>query len=173
MKKNLNFLIPAILLALNTGTMAQSETAGNLTGTGVVCPDLQKSMKFYLDVIGMTRTGGFDVDAGFAKSSGLTDGVPFHVEVLKLGESPDAISWKLMTFGKGTAPSRSEYVPDEAGMQYITLQVGNLGTVLGRCRDNGVQLLGESPVRMQGGDRYFALVRAPEGTFIELIGPMP
>jgi catechol 2,3-dioxygenase-like lactoylglutathione lyase family enzyme len=151
--------------------MAQSESLCRLTGIGVICPDLEKSMDFYLNVIGMTRTGGFDIDAGFAKASGLTSGSPFHVEVLRTDDSPDGVSWKLLSFGNASAPKRSEHVPDEAGMQYITLHVNRLAPFLHRFREHGIRLPGESPVAM-GGNEHFILVRAPEGTFIELIGPL-
>jgi len=172
MKKNLTLVIPAILLAFNTGTMAQNEFSGKQTGIGMVCPDLEKSMDFYLKVIGMIRTGGFEVDESFAKASGLSNGVPFHVEVLKLEDSPDASTWKLMSFGKESAPNRSEFIQDEAGMQYITLNVTSLNPFIARFREHGIKMLGQTPVPLGNGERHFVLVRAPEGTFIELIGPL-
>jgi hypothetical protein len=56
-------------------------------------------------------------------------------------------------------------------MQYITLQVTGLELILERIRKYGVELLGETPVPFDA-ERHFALIRDPDGTFIELIGPL-
>ena len=100
MKRLSLLIIVAAILALNSNTMAQSEFSSGLIGVGVVCKDINKSLDFYLNVIGMTKVGEFDVDESFGKSSGLTDGLAFHVDVLKLQDSPDANQWKLMSFKK-------------------------------------------------------------------------
>jgi catechol 2,3-dioxygenase-like lactoylglutathione lyase family enzyme len=162
----------ALFLILTTGTMAQSEFSSNLIGVGVVCADLEESLDFYLNVIGMKKTGAFDVNENFAKSSGLSNGVPFSVEVLKLEDSPDGNVWKLMSFGERNTGTRSTYIQDDIGMQYITLHVNSLQPFLQRIRKHGVKLLGETPVPLGNGERHFALVQAPEGTIIELIGPL-
>ena len=93
MKKLSLFLTIALFTILHSNIMAQSEFSSGLIGVGVVCKDIDKSLDFYLNVIGMTKVGEFDVDETFGKSSGLTDGLAFHVDVLKLQDSPDAVSY--------------------------------------------------------------------------------
>jgi catechol 2,3-dioxygenase-like lactoylglutathione lyase family enzyme len=151
--------------------MAQSEFSSNLIGVGVVTTDLEKSMAFYLNVIGMRKTGEFDVNAEFAKTSGLSNGVPFHVEVLQLEDSPDANVWKLMSFGNEAANPKSTYIQDDIGMQYITINVNSLQPFLKRIKEQNVKMLGDTPIAL-GEDNHFVLVQAPEGTIIELIGPL-
>ena len=151
--------------------MAQSEFSSNLIGVGVVVSDIEKSLDFYLNVIGMTKTGEFDVNEEFGKISGLTGGVPFHVEVLKLEDSPDANVWKLMTFGKDAPHPGSRYIQDDTGVQYITIHVTSLEPFLERIRKHNVRLLGDTPVPLGDGERHFALIQDPDGTIIELIGP--
>jgi catechol 2,3-dioxygenase-like lactoylglutathione lyase family enzyme len=171
--KKIVFLMMVAFAAFNAQTiMAQSEFSSKLIGVGVVCPDLDQSMDFYLNVIGMTKTSQFDVNEDFAKSSGLSDGVPFHVEVLQLEDSPDANVWKLMTFGSKATHPMSKFIQDDIGMQYITINVNSLQPFLKRIKKHRVNMLGETPVALGNGERHFILVQAPEGTIIELIGPL-
>jgi len=151
--------------------MAQNEFSSGLIGVGVVTKDLQKSLDFYLNVIGMTKVSEFDVDGDFGSSSGLTDGLAFHVEVLKLQDSPDANQWKLMSFKKEGSHPMPGYIHDDTGMQYITLNVNSLDPILKRIEKHKVKLLGKTPVSLNETD-HFVLVQDPDGTFIELIGPL-
>ena len=150
---------------------APEEFASPTISIGVVVSDLQKSVEFYTEVVGMTRTGQFSVDEKFSKQSGLADGLPIHVTVLKLGEDKDATQWKLMTFGDRARSHRSRHICDQTGVQYVTILVKDLTPILKRIREHHVKLLGETPIPL-GTDRHFALIQDPDGTFIELIGPM-
>ena len=151
--------------------MAQSEFSSGLIGVGVVTKDITKSLDFYINVIGMTKVGEFDVDENFGKISGLTDGIAFHVDVLKLQDNPEANQWKLMSFKKEGSHPMPEYIHDDTGMQYITINVISLDPVLKRIKENKVKLLGETPVPL-GEKDHFVLVQDPDGNFIELIGPL-
>jgi len=151
--------------------MAQSEFSSGLIGVGVVTKDITKSLDFYINVIGMTKVSDFDVDENFGKISGLTDGIAFHVDVLKLEDSPEANQWKLMSFKKEGSHPMPNYIHDDTGMQYITINVNSLDPVLKRIKENNVKLLGETPVPL-GEKDHFVLVQDPDGTIIELIGPL-
>jgi catechol 2,3-dioxygenase-like lactoylglutathione lyase family enzyme len=162
--------IIALTLTIQTESMAQSEFSSGLIGVGVVVTDLEKSLDFYLNVIGMTKVSEFDVDEDFAKSSGLTGGVAFHVDVLKLEDSPDANQWKIMSFNKGGSHPVSKYIQDDTGPQYITIMVNDLNPFLKRIKEHKVKLMGDTPVPLR--ENHFVLVQDPDGTIIELIGPM-
>lgn len=161
------------LFAMTTAiTVADDhEFSDPLISIGVVVSDLEKAVEFYTEVVGMTRTGGFDVPPEFARKSGLTDGTPLNVVVLKVEDSPDAPQWKLMTFGDQAKSQRGATIMSHTGMQYITLNVTNLTPFVERIKIHGVKLLGETPVPL-GADKHFVLIQDPDGTFIELIGPM-
>jgi catechol 2,3-dioxygenase-like lactoylglutathione lyase family enzyme len=171
MKKTSVFLIAAVMALLSTTSMAQSEFSSGLIGVGVVTRDLDKSLDFYLNVIGMTKVSEFDVDGEFGTSSGLTDGIAFHVDVLKLMDSPDANQWKLMSFKKEGSHPMPKYIHDDTGMQYITINVNSLAPVLERIKKHKVKLMGDTPVPL-GEKDHFVLVQDPDGTIIELIGPL-
>lgn len=171
MKKLSVSLIIAVLFLLSSNTMAQSEFSSGLIGVGVVCKDIDKSLDFYLNVIGMTKVSEFDVDGDFGTSSGLSDGLAFHVDVLKLQDSPEANQWKLMSFKKEGSHPISTYIHDDTGMQYITIMVNSLEPFLKRIKEHKIELLGDTPIPL-GETDHFLLVQDPDGTIIELIGPL-
>lgn len=171
MKKLTLFLILIISVTINSTTMAQSEFSSNLISVGVVVSDMEKALDFYLNVIGMKKVGEFDVDEDFAKISGLTGGAPFHVDVLKLEDSPDGNQWKLMSFNKKASHPMPKYIQDDTGVQYITIMVNSLEPFLKRIKEHNVKLMGETPVPLDP-DQHFVLVQDPDGTIIELIGPL-
>lgn len=171
MKRITLLLTIACIASLSTTSMAQSEFSSGLIGVGVVTKDLDKSLDFYLNVIGMTKVSEFDVDGDFGTSSGLTDGIAFHVDVLKLQDSPDANQWKLMSFKKEGSHPMPKYIHDDTGMQYITIMVNSLDPVLKRIKEHKVKLMGSTPIPL-GETDHFVLVQDPDGTIIELIGPL-
>jgi len=126
-----SFLILLFLISSYQVT-AQSEFSSATIEIGVVVSDIGKSLDFYTNVIGMRKVGEFDVDEEFGKISGLTGGVPFHVDVLKLEDSPGATQWKLMSFEKDVAHPLSKYIQDDTGVQYITINVTSLKPFLER-----------------------------------------
>ena len=113
-----------------------------------------------------------EVDAAFGKTSGLTRGLPLSVTVLKLKDAPDAAQFKLMSFEKDAKTPKSAHIEDALGMQYVTLMVADLTPFVARIEAAGVPFLGEPPVPLGDSGNHFVLVQDPDGTFIELIGPM-
>ena len=171
MKKTLILLALAVLWHAPRLHAAPGEFSSTTIGIGVVVRDLDKAQAFYTDVIGMVQTGGFTINEGFSKRSGLADGLPVQVRVLRLGEGEEATQWKLMTFGDRAKSPQNDFIHDRTGMRYITIHVTNLTPILERIKRHRVRLLGETPVPL-GKDNHFMLVQDPDGTFIELIGPM-
>lgn len=151
---------------------AQNEFSNATIGVGVVVKNLERSLDFYTKIIGMKRTGTIPLDADFAKRSGLSNGIPFEIAVLKLIDTPEATQWKLMSFNSKTIKQKAKHIQDNIGVQYITIDVTDLGPVVARIKANNIKLLGETPTSLGDGKRFFVLIQDPDGTFIELIGPM-
>lgn len=158
------------LFVISLSTFAQSNFSKSGISIGVVVEDLDKSLDFYLNVVGMVQTGEFSVDSEKAKQLGLSNGDRFDVKVLKLENSEEAAEWKLMSFGKTTSHEKQQYVPDRNGMRYITLFVKSMAPVLERIKKHKVKTLGETPA-MLNETRQFVLIQDPDGNFVELIGP--
>lgn len=158
------------LLAYNP-SFAQSNFSSKLINIGVVVSDLERSLDFYVNGIGMVKTGGFSLDQDFTKRSGLSGGIPFSITVLKLEDSPEASEWKLMSFDKKAVHKKPAFVQDDLGMQYITLNVKSLKPIIERLTKQKVKFLGSTPTLLNK-DLHFLFVQDPDGNFIELIGPL-
>lgn len=169
--KSLVVLMVIATITYAPSLKAESEFSSAIIGIGVVVSDLERSLDFYTQVIGMKKVGGFDINEDFGKRSGLSGGIPFHVDVLKLEDRPDASQWKLLSFGKDAAHPLSKHIQDDTGIQYVTINVTNLQPFLDRIKKHGVELLGDTPIPL-GSDRHFVLIRDPDGTIVELIGPL-
>jgi catechol 2,3-dioxygenase-like lactoylglutathione lyase family enzyme len=171
MKKYL-FLSLAFALLIGISAKAQSNFTSKLIGVGVVVSDIEKSIDFYVNGIGMVKTSSFGPAGDFAKRSGLTNGVTFAVTVLKLENSPEANEWKLLKIdGAKASHPQQKFIHDDVGPQYITINVKSLSVVLERLAKLNTLLLGSSPTPLNARS-HFALVQDPDGNFIELIGPM-
>jgi len=172
--KSLFTLLLVGMLCIPQFGQAQSDSSLYSSGTisiGVVVSKMKKSLKFYKEVLGLYEVGGFSVEREFARKSGLTGGKPFDVVILKTVDSPDATEFKLMSFKEKSQHPEQKHIQDDTGMQYVTIFVKDLDEILARLKKNRVKRLGRNPVQIPDG-RYLILVQDPDGTFIELIGPM-
>lgn len=172
--KNLSKLLVLLAVLLvnvpSFAVQAPDDFAKSGISIGVVVEDLDKSLDFYLNVIGMVKTGEFGVEGATAKELGLSNGNSFDVKVLKLEDSENAPEWKLMSFGKKATHPKQAYVPDDTGMQYITIFVKSMKPLLERINAHGVKILSKIP-SMLSETNHFVLIQDPDGNFIELIGP--
>jgi len=149
---------------------AQTEYSSPVISIGVIVSDLDKSVDFYQNILGMKKSREFDINTDFGIRSGLTGGVPFSVLVFKLEDIQEATEWKLISFGKDAQHPRQKWIQDDTGIQYVTLNVKSLKPFLERFEKGGIPLLGETPTAIND-DLWFILVQDPDGNFIELIGP--
>ena len=162
---------PEAAAQVETQAEANEAFASETIHVGVIVSDLEESLRFYEEVIGMQRVRSFEIDEDFGRRSGLTGGVPFTVEVLQLGTGETATQWKLMSFGDRAASQENTYIHNHTGMQYITLVVNDLSVAIARLEARDVEMLGETPTPLSDG-RHFVLIQDPDETFIELIGPI-
>lgn len=170
-----NLLLLLVFVAFTLVSTAQkapvtNEFSNPTIFVGSVVTDLAKSVDFYTNIIGMTKTGAFSVDGVKAKELGLTDGRPIDVTVLKLEDSPQANEWKLMSFGTKPGHKTPKYLHDDTGMQYITILVNHLNPIIERIEKNNIPILSGKPSELSE-NRFFILIQDPDGTFVEMIGP--
>ena len=151
--------------------LSQSNFSSKVINVGVVVSDLDRSLDFYINGIGMVKAGGFSLDQDFTKRSGLSGGIPFSITVLKLENSPDATEFKLMSFEKKAQHKKPVFVQDDLGMQYITLNVKSLKPVIDSLTKQKVKFLGSTPTPLNK-DQHFMLVQDPDGNFVEIIGKL-
>lgn len=138
---------------------------------GIVVGDLEKSAKFYSEVLGCKEVNGFSVPAAFATSIGLVDNMDVTARVFVLGEGEKQSRIKMMAFPKSDRKKGDQsFIHSNLGFSYLTLHVTDLDASIKRLEKAGVKLLGDTPVAL-GGNNGLLVCRDPDGNFIELIGP--
>jgi len=138
---------------------------------GIVCSDIEKSVAFYRDAIGMREQEGFNVPAELATNAGLTDDQPLSIHVLVTKEAPNATRLKLMEV-EDASPNEVDhsFIHSSLGMSYSTIWVSDIDASLTNAAEHGVKPLADGPVALSGG-MFLAVVRDPDGNLVELVGP--
>lgn len=139
---------------------------------GMVAKDIEKTAKFYTEVIGLTEVKGFKASAEKATSFGLTDNQPADVRVFMLGNDPASTRLKIMSFPKreGATPDQ-KFIHSTIGISYLTIMVKDMDDALARLKKANVKLLGKTPASL-GGNTRITVFHDPDGNFVELIGPV-
>lgn len=148
---------------------ADNEFKSNIIKIAIVANDLDETLDFYKNVIGMTKVREFEVDKTTGKRFGLTDSISFKVTGLKLYDTPDATELKIMSFDKKPEFKKVDYIHDKIGVQYLTIYVNSMKPFIERIEKEKIELLGETPAST-GENMLFVLIQDPNGVFIELIG---
>jgi predicted enzyme related to lactoylglutathione lyase len=158
------------MIAFSINTAAQSEFSKSSISIGMVVEDLEQSLRFYQEVVGMVKVRTFKVESDKAVRMGLSIGEAFDITVLKLENSEEAAELKLMTFKKNTPHKNEQFIPDANGIRYLTIFVKSMSPLLKRIEQSGVKTLGKTPT-MLDETRQFVLIQDPDGNFVEFIGP--
>jgi lactoylglutathione lyase len=175
MNRRLVFVAALSLFSVLTMRAYSQDFASTSIDFGVCVTDLEKSAKFYTEVIGMKEVPGFEVPADFAGEIGLTANKGLKVRVFVLGEGDKAAKLKL-GYMEGTTPKKSdnEFLHSQTGFRYITLMVSDQTPVLDRIKKAGVKMVGKTPAEIPGSiasGMWITIVRDPDGNLIELVGP--
>ena len=165
------YVLICCAVLISSLAFSQSNFTSKQIGAGVVVADMERSLDFYVNAIGMVKTGNFTINAEFGKRGGLTGGDAVDVNILKLENSPEASEWKLMSFGKKATHPKQKFIQDDTGVQYITIQVKSLKGIIERLKERNITFLGSTPTPLNK-NAHFVLVQDPDGTFVELIGPL-
>ena len=147
----------------------------NTIDLGMACSNIDKSLKFYKDVLGFTEAPGFKVPGQYSEDAGLANKHELDVHVLVLGQGDGATKLKLMQFK--TAPGAqvdNTFVHSSYGFRYLTLFVSNLNASVEHANKNGGKLVGKTPLPLPEGfpgGLGLAIYRDPDGNMVELVGP--
>jgi len=152
---------------------AQSPYASQVVDVGIVVGDLAASAAFYQGVLGLEEIPGFTGAAQVTGDSGLADYQEVPVRQFTLpGSAPGATKLKLMQFtAKPGARADQAYLHSTLGLRYLTLFVKDMDATLARLAKSGVRPLAKGPVAIPGTTVRLAVVKDPDGNFVELVGP--
>lgn len=159
----------------NQKSDSESRFASQTIDVGMVVGDLDKSLKFYKDVIGFTEVKGFKVPGQFALDTGLANKLELDVHVLVLGHGETATSLKLMQF-KSAPGARVDnaFIHSSYGYRYLTIKVKDLNASVDFAGKAGSKPIAKCPVPLPEGlpaGMALANYRDPDGNLIELVGP--
>jgi len=153
---------------------------------GVTVGDLERSLGFYRDLLGMPVLG-----VTGAEDVGAIIGVPGATARIADLDAGDGQILELLDYGTDPrqAPPRG---PDAPGTWHASFVVADLQGVLARLESAGHPALGEQPVRLGGGGGGYekvpegaqighdpwegwtvAYVRDPDGAIVELLERPP
>ena len=175
MKKSLAAGLLTAIIAVSA-THAQ-EFRTQTIDIGIVVDDVEKSIEFYTKALGFKETSNFAVNGEACKKAGLTDGHELKIRVLKLGDDAKATSIKLMELPQ-TKPKKldNRFLHSQLGVSYLTVHVTDINKAIARAAQAGSKVVAEGPVALPPplpSSIFIAMVRDPDGNFIELVGPKP
>lgn len=173
--KTLSTFLLLFLLILPCAIQAQEnafsgEYSSPVITFAIVAYDFNETLDFYTQILGMQKVDEFSIDEAFGKRSGLSNGVPFDVTVLRLTDDPNSSQIKITSFENPDELTKSEFIQDKLGVQYLTILVKSMKPFIDRIDEYGIEYRGETPTPL-GNGRQFVLIQDPNGLFIELIGP--
>ncbi len=137
---------------------------------GIVVSDIDKSVKFYTESLGLTEVKGFSVTGELGRKIGLIDNHPTDVRIFVPAEADTATRIKIMSFPAAPGKAADQaFIHSTLGIRYLTFYVSSADKTLERLAKTGVKPIGETPISLGNNWRLIA-VRDPDGNFIELIG---
>ena len=165
----------ALGVSANQQTAPETNFASEVIDLGMVVSDLDKSLKFYKDVIGFEEADGFKVPGQFALDTGLANNLGLDVHVLVLGKGEKATKLKLMQFK--TSPGArvdNTFIHSSYGFRYLTIAVKDVNAAVARAEKAGAKPIAKCPVPLPEGlpaGLALANYRDPDGNLVELVGP--
>jgi len=142
---------------------------------GIVVSDLDASVEFYTNVIGLEKTGGFAVGQDFCRDAGLTDGHDLDIQVLSPNGDTDGTSVKLMELpGVDSRKGDHRFIHAQLGYSYLTFHVTDIDAASRRMKSAGIKAVGSEQVRVPLDTPvpiFLTVIADPDGNLIELVGP--
>jgi catechol 2,3-dioxygenase-like lactoylglutathione lyase family enzyme len=134
----------------------------------IVAKDVDKTLDFYTNILGMTKDFDFVVAKESAVRFGLTAKDEFKVHVLKINNEPHAGVIKVVGYQGTKQPRKSNYLRDHVGPQMLNFKVQSMEPYLVRIEGRSLKLYGSTPTPLKDSGQ-FVLIQDPNGIFIELI----
>jgi len=132
--------------------------------TGVICKDLDKSLVFYKDYLGLKVIQDFWDDSGYINE--ITNMKNANVHMIKL-EADDGTVVELLDYVTHPTESINQKVYN-VGACHIAFQVYDIEIAYDLLSDNGVNLLSK-PVLSSEGIAKVCFCLDPDNTRIELV----
>lgn len=130
------------------------KTIKNINHIGIVVPDIQKSLRFWRDILGiqldyLENVPSMDLDLAW---------LPIGTTRIELLEPTSDLGNEYHDFLKNCGP----------GVHHICLEVDDIDTMIQRLKANHIRLKNEEPVDLPGRKLVFLDPEDTDGVIVEL-----
>ena len=136
-----------------------------LTHIGIGVTDLERSLRFYRDLLGFTWEHQLDVEGEPTDTLLRLRGTKLHAEYL----SRDGVRIELLHFGSPKAPARRDRAMNEPGLTHLSFRVTDLDAVVDGLRKAGERVLDDTIIRFPEWQSAACFIVDPDGQLIELV----
>ncbi len=136
-----------------------------LTHIGIGVTNLNRSLRFYRDLLGFTWEHRLDVEGEPTDTLLRLRGSKLHAEYL----SRDGVRIELLHFASPPAPVHRERAMHEPGLTHLSFRVIDLDAVLDGLRKAGERILEETIIRFPEWQSAACFIVDPDGQLIELV----
>jgi len=132
---------------------------------GIVVSDMERSLEFYRDWLGLEVWADFRDDSAYVQSVTAVDGA--NVRMVKL-RTPDGATIELLQYlshPKDIPPPRDAC---DVGCSHVAFQVDDVDSLYSELKERGIRF-NASPAVSPDGYAKVAYCRDPEGVIVELV----
>ena len=136
-----------------------------LTHIGLCVSDLERSLRFYRDLLGFEYE--HDLEVGCEPTDTLLRLKDVQLEAVYLAR--DGVRIELLRFASPAAPPRRARVMNEYGLTHLSFRVADLEATLAALRAAGERVLEETVIRFPEFQSAACFIVDPDGQLIELV----
>jgi len=136
-----------------------------LTHIGICVSDLERSLRFYRDLLGFAWEHQLDIEGAPVDQLLRLTGTKLRAVYLVR----DGVRIELLHYPSPPAPPRRERVMNELGLTHLSFRVANLAETLAGLRAAGERVLEDTVLDFPEFQSGAAMVVDPDGQLIELV----
>lgn len=137
----------------------------NIRHTGIVVSNLETSLPFYRDLLGLTIWWDQVEDGPMVEAVTGVPGARIHTVKLK---APDGVSIELLQYLNTPKPVPELNAANSVGCNHVALQVKDLDALYQKAVSQGIRFH-TAPMAAAGGKAKVTYCRDPEGVVLELV----
>jgi len=136
-----------------------------ITHVGIGVSDLQRSLRFYRDLLGFTWEHELDVEGEPTDTLLRLRGTKLHAEYL----TRDGVRIELLHFASPPPPPRPDRPMNQYGLTHLSFRVTDMDAVIDALRAAGERVLEETVIRFPEWQSAACMILDPDGQVIELV----
>jgi catechol 2,3-dioxygenase-like lactoylglutathione lyase family enzyme len=136
-----------------------------LTHVGICVSNLERSMRFYRDLLGFSYEHQLEVEGEPTDTLLRLRGTKLHAEYL----ARDGVRIELLHFANPPSPLRPERPMNQYGLTHLSFRVTDMDAVLKGLRAAGERILEETVIRFPEWQSAACFIIDPDGQLIELV----